>query len=393
MALYNCKPLVSVVIPAYNVEKYLGECLRSITHQTLMSLEIIIVNDGSTDNTLSVAQSFAEKNDNIIVVDKDNGGIVSARKAGIRAASADYIGFVDGDDWIDEQMYEVLYNLMTEENVDMVGTGLNFYYGEGRVTLVSNHVGEGLFDKERIRREVYPRLIFGPDAFMASMGIKLFKKALLEQVVESIDDGITYAEDVAIAYSYISRCSSMYVLEKSFYYYRQHSESVCQRKSDDILSQVEKVIMCIRKEYMMNPDADILLKYFNSLLKELLIYAYGFLSRNPPQTYIFPYSSVKRGSAIVLYCAGEVGNSYYNQLSRNHYCRIVLWVDRNYQKLEHLGVCAPSAIKDAICDYIVIAVRDEKEREIIKAKLIKKYGIPEKKIISEETVRLTEVIR
>lgn len=112
---------VSVIIPAYNTEEYMGECLESILKQTLKEIEIIVVDDGSTDGTLPIIQTFSEKHpDKIKVFHKENGGQASARNLALSYAKGEYLGFVDSDDWVDEDMYEKLYLKAKEENADIV---------------------------------------------------------------------------------------------------------------------------------------------------------------------------------------------------------------------------------------------------------------------------------
>ena len=104
------KPLVSVIVPIYNVEEYLSKCIESIINQTLSNIEIILVNDGSTDSSGVIADNYAKKDSRIKVIHKKNGGQGSARNTGIELATGEYIGFVDSDDWIDLDMYDKLYN-------------------------------------------------------------------------------------------------------------------------------------------------------------------------------------------------------------------------------------------------------------------------------------------
>ncbi len=103
------RPSVSIIVPVYNSETYLNECLDSIIHQTITNIEIICINDGSTDNSLRILQEYASKDDRVIIIDKDNGGQGLARNQAIEIATGEYIGFVDSDDWIDENMFLELY--------------------------------------------------------------------------------------------------------------------------------------------------------------------------------------------------------------------------------------------------------------------------------------------
>ena len=114
------KPKISIIVPVYNVEKYLSRCLESLLTQSFKDIEIIAINDGSTDSSLQILNNYAVKDDRLKVIDKANGGVSSARNAGIDAASGDYIGFVDPDDWIDSDMYEIMYQTAQTEKADIV---------------------------------------------------------------------------------------------------------------------------------------------------------------------------------------------------------------------------------------------------------------------------------
>lgn len=121
------KPKLSVIIPCYNVSNYLEECLNSVVNQSYNDLEVICVNDGSTDNTLQIIKNFQKKYNFIKLIDKENGGVISARIAGYNAANGTYIGWVDADDFIDEEMYEIMQNKALTENADVVYCNYNFY--------------------------------------------------------------------------------------------------------------------------------------------------------------------------------------------------------------------------------------------------------------------------
>ena len=113
------KPLISVIVPIYKVEKYLNKCVKSIINQTYKNLEIILVDDGSPDNCGKICDKLAERDDRIRIIHKKNGGLSSARNAGIEIANGEYIGFVDSDDYIDNDMFETLYNNIKDNNADL----------------------------------------------------------------------------------------------------------------------------------------------------------------------------------------------------------------------------------------------------------------------------------
>ena len=117
-------PKISVIIPVYNVERFLKKCLESVINQTLSDLEIICINDGSTDKSLSILNSFAQKDNRIIVINQDNQGQSCARNAGLSIATGKYIGFVDSDDWIDLDFYEKLYKAAKKYDADIAAAGI-----------------------------------------------------------------------------------------------------------------------------------------------------------------------------------------------------------------------------------------------------------------------------
>ena len=118
-------PKISVIVPVYNVEKYLRKCIESILNQTFREFELILVDDGSTDSSGKICDEYALKDSRIKVIHKENGGASSARNAGLDVAKGEYIGFVDSDDWIEMDMYGELYRLIKENNTDISVCGIN----------------------------------------------------------------------------------------------------------------------------------------------------------------------------------------------------------------------------------------------------------------------------
>lgn len=130
-------PKISVIIPVYNVEPYLRRCLDSVIRQTYTNLEIILVDDGSTDGSSAVCDEYKEKDSRILVIHKENGGVSSARNAGLEMATGEWIGFVDSDDWVETDMYEYLYELAKEHETDVAQCAVAMENGSQRETLFS----------------------------------------------------------------------------------------------------------------------------------------------------------------------------------------------------------------------------------------------------------------
>ena len=123
-------PDISIIIPVYNVGQYLDKCIKSVINQTYKDIEIICVDDGSTDASSEICDKYGKIDSRIKVIHKTNGGLVSARQAGLKVSRGKYVGFVDGDDWIDKEMYECMFQIIEKYKVDMVETGVVDSYGE-----------------------------------------------------------------------------------------------------------------------------------------------------------------------------------------------------------------------------------------------------------------------
>ncbi len=126
-------PLISIIVAIYNVEDYLAKCIESILNQTYTNIELILVVDGSHDGSLNICQDYAANDSRITIIQKENGGQSTARNAGLDVAQGDYIGFVDGDDWIESEMYQTLYDIMVKEDADIVQGGWYIAYENGNV--------------------------------------------------------------------------------------------------------------------------------------------------------------------------------------------------------------------------------------------------------------------
>lgn len=150
--MLNSDPLISVIIPAYNIDGYLPRCLDSVLKQTYSNLEVIVISDGSTDGTNDIIKMYAEKDKRVVPVFKENSGVSDTRNKGLDIANGDYIGFVDGDDYIESDMYEKLIKNALEYNADISHCGYQMvfpnhidYYYNTRKKVLQNHE-QGLFD-------------------------------------------------------------------------------------------------------------------------------------------------------------------------------------------------------------------------------------------------------
>lgn len=207
---------ISIIIPVYNVEGYLHQCIDSIINQTYNNLEILLINDGSTDSSLDICNEYASKDDRIIVLNKKNGGQSSARNMGLDIATGDFIGFVDSDDWVEPNMYETLLKGAKENEADIVACGVyNCDFKKG--TRVPTVEGGGIVTYDNFYS--YCDNLFVPCKFEIRFEIwnKIFKKEILEVV--RFKEGQIY-EEIFFMRNVLERTSKLVCIAIPLYDYR-----------------------------------------------------------------------------------------------------------------------------------------------------------------------------
>jgi len=217
-------PKISVIIPIYNMEKYLARCLDSVINQTLKDIEIICINDGSTDNSLEILTKYSKKDSRITVINKKNGGVASARNAGLKAVKADYIGFVDPDDWIEPETYEAALNKILEDpEIDWVCWWCNVTPEEEDVDYLA--VKEYHTMKLTGKHEMTDDNCFKTTAVICN---KLFKREIIQKNNINFPDGLVF-EDNFFFWAYAANCRYAYYFDKYFYNYIRRKSSIMGR--------------------------------------------------------------------------------------------------------------------------------------------------------------------
>lgn len=398
-------PRLSVIIPIYNTSEYLKECLESVVRQSFTDYELILVDDGSSDGSGLICDEYAAKDDRIRVIHKENGGLVRARKAGLRTAFGKYVICVDSDDWIEQGAFERLVGLMESEEVDLVlcarykDTGAS-----GR--LLMQAFSEGRYDKERIIKEILPYMIVN-DAFFRwgispNMWDRIFKRDLLLKCQMDVDDSLTMGEDAACTYPYIMDCDSLYITHEAFYHYRQTTTSMTS-SSDDVFTEKKRFgtlyhsvrELLARRVVSGFSQEDILKQWllyvlFLSVPRADMLYE-GFRGLD----YLFPFPQVHKGDTIVIYGAGEYGQRLYRFCQDTGFCKAIAIVDRNYAELNKQGIPAvsPDVIDTLVFDEIVLAISFYDVRMSILSELktrypgTKVYGMDEGVVMGKEALK------
>lgn len=223
--------LFSVIVPIYNVEKYLQKCVDSILSQTYTNFELILVDDGSPDNCGKICDEYARLDERVKVIHKENGGVTSARKEGLAIAKGDYIAFVDADDWIDKDYLFEFVSILANHNVDIVSCGYKIVKKNNAKPHLIKY-GCGYYDRQRIEKEIFPSLIQSKDVkyFPHSLFTNIYKKKLLENIFSTFPDDIKVGEDLACVISCVYNCRSLYIVHKYLYLYYINEQSITNGK-------------------------------------------------------------------------------------------------------------------------------------------------------------------
>ena len=205
-------PLISVIVPVYNVEKYLDKCIESIVNQTYKNLEIILVDDGSPDNCPKMCDAWAEKDSRIKVLHKENGGLSDARNAGIEYSNGEYVCFIDSDDWIDRDMIESLLNSAIKHNVDVVSCGFYYEYLDRETVIIKSNA-------QVLTDDIVKMYIL--DKIRPEVCSKLYSKKCIGGL--RFDVSNRYAEDVPFNYYVMKNAETYASTGTEKYHYLQNS--------------------------------------------------------------------------------------------------------------------------------------------------------------------------
>ena len=244
---------ISIVVPVYNVEELLPRCVESIMAQTKKNIEIILVDDGATDGSGSVCDAYAKKDERIRVIHKPNGGLTSAWKAGAEASTGAYLGFIDSDDWIDEDMYERMWESAVKYNSDVVVCGLVFDYED--VTLEKRQEISG-FEEEYYDRKglekLFPTLIndgrFFGRMLQPARVTKLYRRELVEKNMTLCDERVSVGEDMQLTLPALIDARSMSVVKDFYPYHYWFNQNSMTGKFDPNYLEKIKVMEARLKE-------------------------------------------------------------------------------------------------------------------------------------------------
>lgn len=380
---------LSIVVPIYNTKPYLTACLQSLIDQTYRNIEILLVDDGSTDGCDEICKEFALKDDRIVYIRQNNMGQIGARQTGVERATGEFLMFVDSDDWVEPGMAEFL--ALHIGNADMVSTGVHYESGPGMVVDYMDQYPEGKY-KGRDKELLLKTMLYDLDSNTLQrltpwVWNKLYRTEIARQVHRSLKIDSSFAEDGAFLYQYLINSGAVQICHTCFYHYRYREDSMFHRGNPYMLSDINKVYLALRtcfEKHRLRENLTLQLQHWISVLVIMAVNGgMGFA----PQIYIPEFQIDTDGlkeKKIVLYGAGKAGRDYFRQLTRMGY-EVVLWVDSNDSQIK--SVKKPDAVYEVEYDIILIAVSRPEYVESIK-QILQNMGIGEERLMWKKPVRI-----
>ena len=360
--MHKNKPRISVIVPIYNVASFLPKCIESILGQSFADFELILVNDGSPDNSHEICLHYQEVDKRIIIINKQNGGLLSARKAGLECAQAEFISFVDGDDWIDVDFLASMYRIVELYQVDLVISGYIRAF-EGRNEKMKPLHKQGIYSSSSLT-ELLNNMLNTSTFFQHGVSTyvwnKLFRRALLAEILYHVPNEITMGEDAAITYSYIPLCSSIGITHSCNYFYRQRVNSMVKAIQS---SELERSHLINLVSYLSSA----LLEKFDKakLRRDLIYYLYsqalvrfgGLISDS--ESHI-PFQGMKKGDRVLVYSSGTFGQRLVAFNNIHNVFQLTSWIDLDHVESNDLGLQVDSPFSKITKEYdsIIIASID-----------------------------------
>lgn len=251
--------LLSVIIPVYNVEKTLERCINSVINQTYTNLEIILVNDGSTDNSLQICEKFKYKDPRIKIVNKENGGLSSARNAGLDIMTGKYVAFLDSDDYIDESMYEDLLSCIDKYDVDTALCSTQRVLSDGTVIPILESIENHLFCNDEVIKDFLLGMFYNHDKIsdkdyqyeMAVWRALYTADIIRKNNIRYISEREIVSEDILFDLDYFRYSKKVYYLNKHYHYYCDNSSSLTASYKDDSINRLFSLYNAIKNKFKL----------------------------------------------------------------------------------------------------------------------------------------------
>lgn len=377
--------LVSVIVPVYGIDRYIGLCVESLLRQTYENIEILLVDDGSPDRCPEICDLYASKDSRIRVIHKDNGGLVSARKAGLAQSCGDWVAYVDGDDWIEPEFLERLLSIARESGADMVCAGFTRDLFQKSAAFF-NAVPSGTYADGGLKtlwRSMLSQGEFYRPGIFTYVWNKLFRRNVVEEPQMNVDERISIGEDAAVTYPALLRCGKVAVMDSTAYHYRQREDSMLKSRSE-VSEELRKLryLYCYLSIWTENLPHNTETRYHVrkqvvDYMLSLCLIRLGAWSAGGERAF---FGADCYGKRVVVYSAGTFGQQLTSRMRESGLCQVVGWIDDDYWEYRRccLNVDPVECVRDFEYDYLLIATTDSR----IAARAVRrleKYGVSREK--------------
>lgn len=373
--------LISAIVPVYNTYEYVNKCLHSVCIQSSNEIQVVIVDDGSSDGGEKICDTYAKRYENVCVIHKNNQGLVAARKKGVEIAKGEYITFIDSDDWIDDDWLIKAKNYIKDFSVDIILFDCIKEYRNKSIRW-RNCIKPGLYNGNELKK-IKENSIFFCDEFvpwsvLPHLWNKLIRKDLIKKYIDNVSDNITFGEDATCFYPCLWNSNQILVLDEAPYHYLQREESMSNHFTTIDTQVIQEIKTALSKSAYMNIRIREQIFLYENYLYLLRNYAhlekYGMT--------LYPFDQIKKNDKIIIYGAGGFGKSLFDYINKTECVRLQAIVDRLGEECstEEYQVVGGESIYHLDFDYIVIAILNEKIAKAIAADLIEK-GIERNKVL------------
>jgi len=346
------EPEISIIVPVYNKAAYLPKCLESLQAQTYEDIEVVLVDDGSTDDSPAICRSFYAKDARFRYLRQKNGGQNAARRTGIEAAQGTWAMFVDADDFVIPEMCERLLERQHETEADVVMATLQ-PWTDGRLG-TAKPIPSGICTGKEAVQQLVDKCFF---QFRLPSGLFpiLYRKQHAKTSLRAIDPRITFSEDVGCSIAILLAAGRVAFLPDVVYYYRQIPESYCHSHDKSNVLTQKWLLAHLRQvfaAYGMDEEDAWIPDWI--ILRDLLLGGYEFFN---DFNGLYPFFGGRRGGRIAVYGAGVLGEEIVTKLTDFD---IVGWFDHDWEHYRALGrtVDAPEKLSACACDAVIIAIQN-----------------------------------
>lgn len=317
----NNYPLISLIIPCYNAEHTLERCLSSVFLQSYNNLEIIVVDDGSTDNTSEVYQKFQSRDERVKIFKQDNSGVSKARNNGVKKATGDYICFVDSDDWVDPDYCLELYRSLIDEDADIAIVEASYEDGNGNVVFHKPISEERVLDGRRALA-----LLLEDNVIQSHPWGKLYKSSFFKNV--DFPENLKCFEDYSTLFKIFDKAIKVVRSNRQLYHYIQHQDSLSHNLSPETAYHFYLSIMEVFRFWQRTPPFKNQAEITRNIIRKLLMVLKRILRNTTKEEMRTEKENIRQSfETLLLYSLQDIGAEYY------FYIRLYYYYPNLYTKL------------------------------------------------------------